>query len=422
MGKLAVLMITAFIDMAGVLMVLPLLPFYAKAMGAGGFIVGALVSSFAIAQLISAPMWGRFSDRYGRRPALLVGLAASAIAYIVFAYADSLWLLFLSRIVQGAGGGTVGVIQAYVTDAVEPKDRARALGWLSAATNAGVAIGPVIGSASTAISQRAPGFVAAALCLVNIAFAAKYLTESRDMDEAGKHVQKKGRSREAVWHVIRNSSEPKARLIWIYAIGMGAFMGMNAILALFLADRFGVTERTIGFFYMYIGVISIVTRAGILGRMVDRYGEPRLSRLGMALLAIGLVAMPFIHKLIDAQALGQTLNGEIPVTGKALLSFLPIAISVALIPLGTAFTFPCVTALLSRVIPKNERGLWMGLQQTFGGTARVVFPLLAGFMFDRMIELPFLVSAALVVGTIVLGWQMEEYTKPVPEVEVVSPA
>jgi MFS family permease len=423
MGKLVVLMITAFIDMAGVLMVIPLLPFYAKSMGAGGFVVGALIASFAIAQLLSAPMWGRFSDRYGRRPALLIGLGASAIAYIIFAYADSLFLLFLSRIVQGAGGGTVGVIQAYVTDAVEPKDRARALGWLSAATNAGVAIGPVIGSASTHFSHRAPGLLAAVLCVINIVFAAKYLVESHDTVEAKKHTQKKGRSREAVWHVITNSRDPKSRLIWIYAIGMGAFMGMNAILALFLAARFGVTEKTIGYFYLYIGVISIVTRAGILGRMVDKYGEARLSRLGMGLLATGLIAMPFIHHFIDAVALGRTLNGEVPVTWKVILSFLPIAASVALIPLGTAFTFPCVTALLSRVIPNNERGLWMGLQQTFGGSARVVFPLLAGFMFDRMIELPFLVSAALVIGTIVLGLGMEEYTKPAPSPDVeVLPA
>jgi MFS family permease len=423
MGKLVVLMITAFIDMAGVLMVIPLLPFYAKSMGAGGFVVGALIASFAIAQLLSAPMWGRFSDRYGRRPALLIGLGASAIAYIIFAYADSLFLLFLSRIVQGAGGGTVGVIQAYVTDAVEPKDRARALGWLSAATNAGVAIGPVIGSASTHFSHRAPGLLAAVLCVINIVFAAKYLVESHDTVEAKKHTQKKGRSREAVWHVITNSRDPKSRLIWIYAIGMGAFMGMNAILALFLAARFGVTEKTIGYFYLYIGVIWIVTRAGILWRWVDKYGQARLSRQGLGLVERGLLAQPFIHHFIDAVALGRTLNGEVPVTWKVILSFLPIAASVALIPLGTAFTFPCVTALLSRVIPNNERGLWMGLQQTFGGSARVVFPLLAGFMFDRMIELPFLVSAALVIGTIVLGLGMEEYTKPAPSPDVeVLPA
>src|SRR5881392_4366814 len=130
MGKLVVLMITAFIDMAGVLMVVPLLPFYAKNMGAGGFVVGALVASFAVAQLISAPMWGRFSDRYGRRPALLVGLGASAFAYVIFGFAASLWMLFASRIVQGLGGGTTGVAQAYVADTMQPKERAKALGCM----------------------------------------------------------------------------------------------------------------------------------------------------------------------------------------------------------------------------------------------------------------------------------------------------
>src|SRR3989440_9519970 len=125
MGKLFVLMITAFVDMVGLLMIIPLLPFYAKDLGANGFIVGLLVSSFAIAQLLSAPVWGRFSDRYGRRPALLVGLGASAIAFVIFAYANSLLLLFVARLVQGAGGGTAGGLQANVADAVEAKDPAK---------------------------------------------------------------------------------------------------------------------------------------------------------------------------------------------------------------------------------------------------------------------------------------------------------
>src|SRR5918999_4986153 len=167
-GKLAVLMVTAFVDMVGLLMVLPLLPFYATALGGSGFIVGVLVSSFAIAQLIASPFWGRFSDRYGRRPALLIGLTASAIAYVIFAYASSLWLLFISRIVQGAGGGTVSVIQAYVADAMPPEDRAKGLGWLSAATNAGVALGPLLGSLAMSGGRAATvGLLAAALCLVN---------------------------------------------------------------------------------------------------------------------------------------------------------------------------------------------------------------------------------------------------------------
>src|SRR5436190_11093549 len=138
MGKLVVLMITAFVDMVGLLMIIPLLPFYAKNLGANGLLVGLLFSSFAIAQLITAPVWGRVSDRYGRRPALLVGLTASAIAYVIFGFASTLWLLFLSRFVQGLGGGTTGVAQAYVADTMAPNERAKGLGWLSAATSAGV--------------------------------------------------------------------------------------------------------------------------------------------------------------------------------------------------------------------------------------------------------------------------------------------
>jgi multidrug resistance protein len=421
-GKLVVLMITAFIDMVGTLMIIPLLPFYAKSFGANGLVVGLLVSSFSIAQLLSAPIWGRFSDRYGRRPALMVGLTASAIAYVIFAYANSLWLLFLSRLVQGSGGGTVSVIQAYVADALEPDERAKGLGWLSAATNAGVALGPVLGSYLLAAGAHAPGLGAAALCVLNIGFAFKFLVESRDMTEARSTTHKRGRSRDAVAHVLTHPSEAAPRLIWIYAIRIGAFQGMNAILALFLAARFGVTSHTIGYFYTYIGCISVLTRALILGPAVDRFGEARLSRIGQVLLAAGLAAMPFMHRLADPAALADHFGGVLPVSAVAFLPFLPLALAVALLPLGTAFTFPCVTALLSRVIPSSERGLYMGVQQTFGGTARVLFPVIAGWAFDRFPELPFLVSAALVAGTILLGLGLEEYTKPKREPNTVPAA
>jgi multidrug resistance protein len=410
MGKLIVLMITAFVDMVGLLMIIPLLPFYAKDLGANGFKVGLLISSFAIAQLITAPMWGRLSDRYGRRPALIVGLTASAIAYVVFAFANALWLLFVSRLVQGAGGGTVSVIQAYVADALPPEERAKGLGWLSAATNAGVAIGPALGPLASQWGRSGPGLAAAALCLVNILFAWYFLTESRDMVEAKATNRIRPRSRDAVLHVVTHSSEPASRLIWIYAIAMGAFQGVNAILALFLAARFGVTAKTIWFFFTYIGIISVLTRALILGWAVDRFGEARLSRFGSMLLAAGLASLAFMYPLKDPRALAHTLG--LSVSFVAIIPYLPLALAVALIPLGTAFTFPCVTALLSRVTPSSERGLYMGVQQTFGGTARVVFPILAGLAYDRLHELPFLVSAALVAGTIYLGLGMEGYLRP----------
>ncbi|HTD83472.1 MAG TPA: MFS transporter, partial [Gemmatimonadaceae bacterium] len=308
MGKLFVLMITAFVDMVGLLMIIPLLPFYAKDLGANGFIVGLLVSSFAIAQLITAPVWGRFSDRYGRRPALLVGLTASAIAYVVFAYANVLWLLFLSRLVQGAGGGTVSVIQAYVADALRPEERAKGLGWLSAATNAGVALGPVLGPVASHWGRSGPGLAAAALCVINIAFAWYFLSESRDMVEAKATGRTRSRSRDALSHVVTHSSEPASRLIWIYAIAMGAFQGAMTILALFLSVRFGVTAKNIGFFFTYIGTISVLTRALILGWAVDRFGEARLSRFGSMLLAIGLAAIAFMYPLRDPAAVAHKLD------------------------------------------------------------------------------------------------------------------
>ncbi|MEP6922655.1 MAG: MFS transporter [bacterium] len=413
-AKLFALMATAFVDMLGLLMIIPLLPFYVKTLGGTGInffglhfgigiISGFIVAAFTVAQLLSAPMWGRFSDRMGRRPTLLIALGASAIAYLIFGFAHSLFLLFLSRIVQGAGGGTVGVIQAYVADSTDPKDRARALGWLSATTNLGVALGPVLGSFALALGKRdllpgtgslymghaAPGIVAAALCIANMAFAARYLTESREViakPEPGEIVRT---SRQAIWRVISHSSEPASRLIWIYAIAIGAFQGSFSVLALFLNARFQVTEQTIGYFFMYVGSISVFARVLLLGRLVDRLGEANLSRLGLVLLATGVVGMP--------------LSRNLPM----------LAVAVALIPLGTAFTFPCVTALLSRVISQRERGLYMGMQQTYGGVARIIAPLFFGWSFDSLgVSSPYFFSSAFLLATIFLGFGLDQYARP----------
>lgn len=412
-AKLFTLMITAFVDMVGLLMIIPLLPFYVKTLGGEGVkvlgfhlgigtILGIIVAAFTVAQLLSAPMWGRFSDRVGRRPTLLIALGAAGISYLVFGFATSLWVLFLSRIVQGAGGGTVGVIQAYVADSTDPKDRARALGWLSATTNLGVAIGPVLGSFAISLGKRdiipgtstlqmghaMPGIMAAALCGINMLFAWRYLNESRDAGEQAHATEPPRKTRQAAWHIIRNSSEPSSRLIWIYAIAIGAFQGTFSVLALFLNARFQVTAETIGYFFMYTGAISVFARVLLLGRMVDWLGEAKLSRLGLVLLAAGVVGMPLSQNLWV------------------------LAIAVALIPLGTAFTFPCVTALLSRVINQRERGLYMGMQQTYGGVARIIAPLFYGWAFDSLgIASPYYFSSAIIAATIFLGFGLDKYAR-----------
>ena len=412
-AKLAVLMATAFLDMVGLLMIVPLLPFYVKKLGSGGVAVfgvtlgvgllsGIIVSAFTVAQLVSAPLWGRFSDQHGRRPTLLIALGASAVAYLVFGFANSLPLLFLSRIVQGLGGGTVGVIQAYVADSTEPENRARALGWLSAATNLGVALGPVLGSVAISfantdlmpgsgtvtLGDAAPGIVAASLCLLTMVFAWVYLRESKQ-SHAAHEGPKRTPPGQALLRVISHASEPASRLIWIYAIAIGAFQGINAVMTLFLNARFKVTEQTIGYFFMYIGAISVFARVLLLGRLVDRFGEARLSRVGIVTLATGVAGMPL------ANSVGT------------------LAIAVAMIPLGTAFTFPCVTALLSRVISPADRGLYMGLQQTFGGVARIGAPLFYGWAFDSLgIAVPFFFSAAFVLATVFLGLGLDRFVKP----------
>jgi multidrug resistance protein len=388
-GRLSALMITAFVDMVGLLMILPLMPYYARTLGASALMVALLMSAFTAAQLLSAPFWGRVSDRYGRRPALLIGLGAAAIAYVVFAYANTIWLLLLSRVVQGAGGGTTGVVQAYVADAVGPEERAKALGWISAATNVGVALGPPVGSFALKLFHvHGPGLIAAALCLFNIAFAWRFLSESRDMVEARSAPHKAGASFTAVKHVFTHSKEAAPRLIVVYAIGIGAFQGMTAILALFLDDKFGVTADKIWVIFTFMGVLSVITRAGFLGAAVDRWGEVKLSHAGMLMLALGLGVFPFMP------------------------TYVSLYLAMALIPLGTAFTFPCVTSLLSRVINRNERGLYMGVQQTFGGLARIIVPLFAGYTYDQFgHSIPFWVSAALVMIGLFVGMGIDDPRK-----------
>src|SRR2546427_7992921 len=198
------------------------------------------------------------------------------------------------------------------------------------------------------MGHAAPGIMAAGLCLLNIIFVARYLKESRDFTEQPQAGEILRTSSQAIWRVISHSSEPASRLIWIYAIAIGAFQGTFSVLALFLNARFQVTEQTIGYFFMYVGAISVFARVLLLGRAVDWLGEANLSRLGIVLLAAGVVGM----------ALSRNLG--------------MLAIAVALLPLGTAFTFPCVTALLSPVVNQRERGLYMGMQQTYGGWARMM--------------------------------------------------
>jgi multidrug resistance protein len=386
---LLVLFVTAFVDMVGLTMVVPLLPFYATEYGASASLVGVLVSAFSVAQLAAAPLWGRFSDRYGRRPAILAGLVVTAVAYLLFAAAGSVVTLLLSRVIQGLGGGTIGVVQAYVADTSTPQQRVKSLGWLSAVTSFGAVVGPAFGSAMVALGGRhAPGIGAAILSLLVAIFAWQFLRESRVHTTtghgAGPAVHRTSRS--VMLGILTRWNEPASRLIWIYAVAIGAFYGTIQLAPLLLQARLEVTEQNVGYFVMYLGGMGVIVRALVLGRAVDRLGEARLSRLGILFLAAGLLAT------------GMARNGAAFAAGFTLM------------PLGTAFLFPCITGLLSRVVPARDRGLYMGVQHTFGGVSRVAFPVGAGILMDRFgVGVPFWIAGLLVVATLPLTAALDRW-------------
>ena len=377
LGRLGVLMAAVFIDMLGFLMVLPLLPFYAERMGADALMVGILVSVFAFAQLVSAPIWGRVSDRFGRRPVILSGLALSAVAYLLFGLAQSLTVLILSRLVQGAGGGINGVIQAYVSDTVPAGDRAKALGWLTAATSAGVMIGPVVGSLAATVSPAAPGLLAATLCVVNVAFAGWLLPESSSSETQEEPDQS---LLQGIQEIFRNPGAPAHVFIWIYAVGMMAFMAMNGVLALYLERVFHVTEATIGYFYTYVGVISLVMRGLVLGPLIHRLGEIPVLRLGAFSMCIGLALFPVPNLLLG------------------------LALVIALMPIGTSMLFPATTSQVASHARPGSVGQTLGLQQAMGGIARMVGPIWAGALFQHQgWAVPFYCSAVLMAVAMMIS-------------------
>src|SRR5947208_968452 len=260
----------------------------------------------------------------------MVGLTASTLAYVIFGLAGSLWLLFVSRFVQGLGGGTTGVAQAYVADTMAPQERAKALGWLSAATSLGVLIGPVLGSAAFRAGESAPGLVAAALCVGNFIFAWKWLPESRVI---GAHTRTPSGHQgpppvprpvlAAAWDVIRHPSRPAAHLIWIYAVAMLAYNSAPAVFTIYLAWRFGIDATNIWWFFTVFGGVGVLMRAFVVGPVNDRLGEVRTMRLGAGLYALGYAVVP--------------LAASVP----AFLGFQ------VLLPLGTALLFPANSALVS---------------------------------------------------------------------------
>ena len=388
LSKLWVLMVTAFVDMIGFALIVPLLPFYATSFGADAFTVGLLMGIFAFGQMLTSPYWGRLSDRIGRKPVMIASQLISATAFVVFAFADSVTLLLICRFLQGVGGGSLGAVSAYVSDAVGPSERAKALGWITACTSAGVMVGPAIGSLTVGYSKAAPGLIAAAFCLANMLFTFLWLQEAKARPTTPR-VKPRPKIAGQVKEVLLRPGVTVNGLIWIYTAGMMAFMSMTGIMALYLEFRFQITEQSIGWFYVAVGFVSMLMRGMLLGRVVHWLGEVRTLRLGAATLGFGLAGIPF---------------ATTPIT---------FAIIMLLVPTGTAMLFPCTTSLVTRYADPDEVGQTVGVQQAFGGVSRLSAPIWAGAVYQVVGEqVPFWIGGALVLATAVLSLKLRPGEAP----------
>ena len=393
---LAVLIGVACMDMLGFAMIFPLLTFYALDLNISVQGLGFIIASFSLTQLLSAPVWGRLSDRYGRRPAILISLGASAISFIVFGFANSFGLLLVSRMIQGAGGGTTGVLHAYVADTVPVNDRTRSLGWLSAATSAGTMVGPVIGSTAAGWGHAAPGLIAAGLCVVNMMFAWFWLRESSGFGEISRT-----KKRRPVWHtavlVVCHPSRIVSRLVLIYGFGMLAFSSFTAVITLYMEAQFGINAGNIGFIFLYTGFLSVILRSVMLGPIVSRFGETWTLRLGALSLMLGFLSFPFAG------------------------NFWIFMVLMALIPVGTALMFPSTTALTSRWADKSELGTTMGTAQSFAGMSRTVSPLIATVLFQQFNQaMPFVAGAGFAGLVILLSLQISDLSRKSEDERVVK--
>ncbi len=359
--------------------VLPLLPLYADRFGASGLTVGLLVTVYSVAQFFMAPIWGRLSDRYGRRPILLLGLLGSAVAYLVFAWAGSVAALFASRILGGIGGSTIPVAEAYIADVTPPERRAGNMGLIGAAFGLGFTVGPALGGITSSISAAAPGYLAAALCLANVILAAALLPETRPRPRAEARSPRRrpgwAFTSEGLGTALRVPA--LRRVLALYFLFTVSFAVIQPTLSLFGAVRFGLDARQVGYLFAFLGLVSAVIQGGLVRRLAPRFGETRLIRICGIPFAAGLLLLAW------APTLGWTVAG------------------LSLLAVGYGGTLPSVLGLVSRVAPPSMQGSVLGVGQSIGSLARIVGPAAAGAALDVSIGLPYALGAAVAaLGTL----------------------
>ncbi len=351
------------VDILGFTIILPLLPFYAERLGASAQTVGFLVSTYAVCQLVSGPLLGRASDRMGRRPLLLLSQAGTFVGFLVLAWSRVLWVVFLSRIIDGATAGNISLAQAYVADVTEPEERSKSFAVIGIAFGLGFLIGPAISGFLAQFGYQYPIYVAAGLSATSI--LATYLLLPGG-SQGGSGERAAGRLAVLDWgNYARYFKDPAlASLLWRFFLFILSFSMFVSCFALFAERRFvwdgrAFGPKEVGYVYAFSGFLGIIVQGGLIGRLVKKVGETRLARWGFVAAAAGFSGLAFTFR--------------IPM----------LLVAAGVISFGTGVLRPVLTSLITQRTGKAEQGTVLGLTQSLASVSQILAPAVGGLLIGQ---------------------------------------
>lgn len=376
-SPLAIIFATVFLDLVGFGIILPMLPYYAEGYGASSRTVGLLLASYSAMQFIFTPVWGRLSDRYGRRPLILLSLAGSCVGFLIFGLATNLTLLFVGRMVAGIAGAIIPTTQAYIADVTTPENRAKGMGLIGAAFGLGFVLGPAIGGLLAPYGYDKPSLLASAMAAANLAFASLKLPESLTEE-----TRRRAESRRFDLATLREAlSHPRIGLLLaVFFVATFAFANMEGTFALLNEHRYGLDVRQTGYLFTFIGVLSVIMQGAVVGRLVKRFGEKSLVVVGTFTTALSLGLMPFAPNIPAYCAV------------------------IALLAFGTGVNNPSLSSLISRSSDPDKQGGVLGIAQSLSSMGRILGPVCGGYLWDAVgIPSPFLSAAVVMIVAFLLS-------------------
>lgn len=382
------IILVVFIDLLGFSLILPLLPYYAETFHANAFVTGLLVASYAIAQLIGAPLLGRMSDRYGRRPILLASIFGTFLGFLLLGIANALWILFAARIIDGLTGGNLSIAQAYIADVTDAKNRAKGLGLIGAAFGLGFIIGPVTGGFLSQWGYAVPAFAAAAMSLINLILIFAWLPESLNAEKRSALTEKKPAI--TIGALVTALKRPFSGSLLITRFFFGvAFAIFQTIFSLYALTKFNLTAARTGYVLTYVGVLSVITQGFLVGRITSKFRDDALIVACVALMAISMIGW----------ALAPTV--------------LVLLIVLAPTSLAGGILNTLLSSTLTKAVTPQEIGGILGLAASVDSSTRIIAPILGGALLQQLgTWAPGAFGAIVMAGLFIYVW-ISIYNHPI---------